>query len=307
MTYRTITGGIGLMILAALTARAQEPDSVLIARGRAACPTCAPEWFANHAPVRLYGNTYYVGTAGLSAILITSPHGHVLIDGDMEQSPPLIIAHIRELGFKIEDVKLILNSHAHYDHAGGIAALAKASGAVVAASPASAAWLERGHSGTNDPQYRIARPYPAVAHVRVIRDGETLRAGDVAMTAHLTPGHTPGGTSWSWTSCESGRCLAMVYADSQTPVSADDFYFTSNTGYPNALADFERGFKTLENLRCDILLTPHPDATRLWERLAARDSGNADALADASACRRYVEAGRAALEKRIAKERAAQK
>lgn len=298
-------GVVALLMFTGRLARAQEPDSVLIARGHAACPTCAPEWFANHQPVRIYGNTYYVGTAGLSAVLITSPHGHVLIDGGLEQSPPLIIAHIRELGFRIEDVKLILNSHAHYDHAGGLAELARASGAIVAASPASAAWLEHGRAGRNDPQYAITRPYPAVPRVRLIHDGEVLHAGDIAMTAHFTPGHTPGGTSWSWTSCENDRCLEIVYADSQTPVSADNFLFTNNRDYPNAIADFERGFKVLEGLRCDILVTPHPGAARLWERVAARDAGNADALTDSTACRRYVAGSRAALAQRIAKERAA--
>jgi metallo-beta-lactamase class B len=226
----------------------------------------------------------------------------VLIDGGLVESAAPIIEHIGSLGFRIEDVRLILNSHAHFDHAGGIAVLQRASGATVAASPWSAAVVERGDSGPDDPQYGILLSYPAASHVRVIRDGEVLRVGSLALTAHFTPGHTPGGTSWSWRSCEQDRCLDLVYADSQTPVSADGFLFTKSTTYPQAIADFERGFAALERMRCDILITPHPSASGLWTRVAARDAGNASALIDPDACRRYAGVARAALAKRIATE-----
>jgi metallo-beta-lactamase class B len=239
---------------------------------------------------------------GLSAVLITSPDGHVLIDGGLVESAPAIIDHIRSLGFRIEDVKLILNSHAHYDHAGGIAALQRASGATVAASAWSAAVIDRGTSGADDPQYGVLLSYPAASHVRVIRDGEVLRVGSLALTAHFTPGHTPGGTSWSWQSCEQDRCLELVYADSQTPVSADGFLFTKSTTYPSAIADFERGFAALERMRCDILITPHPAASGFWERIGARDAGSASALVDPEACRRYANVARAAVAKRISTE-----
>jgi metallo-beta-lactamase class B len=266
-----------------------------------ACPSCA-EWNAPQRPLRLYGNTYYVGMNGLSAVLITSPEGHVLIDGGLVESAGPIMEHIRSLGFRVEDVKLILNSHAHYDHAGGIAALQRASGASVAASAWSAAAIERGVSGADDPQFGVLLAYPAASHVRVIRDGEVLRVGSLALTAHFTPGHTPGGTSWSWQSCEQDRCLVLVYADSQTPVSVDGFLFTKSTTYPSAIADFERGFAALERMRCDILITPHPSASGLWERVAARDAGNPVGLVDPEACRRYASVARGALARRIATE-----
>src|SRR5580700_496981 len=136
----------------------------------AACEDCN----VSQEPFRIYGNTYYVGVRGLSAILITSPQGHVLIDGDLPESAPKIVASIKALGFRIKDVKLILNSHVHYDHAGGIAALHRLSGATVAASKFTARALEDGHSGPNDPQYGALPPIQPVAHVRVIKDGETL-------------------------------------------------------------------------------------------------------------------------------------
>jgi metallo-beta-lactamase class B len=267
---------------------------------REQCSNCA-EWNAPRRPLRIYGNTYYVGTNGLSAILVTSRQGHVLIDGALPESAPHILANIRALGFRVQDIKLILNSHPHFDHSGGIAALQRASGAVVAASPASAPVLQRGASGPDDPQYGELLAFPAVSRVRVIADGDTVRVGPLALTAHFTPGHTPGGTSWSWRSCERGRCLEMVYADSQSPISAEGFRFTSSQTYPSALADFERGFAVLERLRCDVLLTPHPEGSRLWERIAARD------LVDRDACRRYAATARERLARRVASEREAQR
>jgi metallo-beta-lactamase class B len=280
---------------------AQPADTARDATAAIACPSCAA-WNAPQRPLRIYGNTYYVGTNGLSAVLITSPDGHILIDGGLAESAAPIIEHVRSLGFRVEDVKLILNSHAHYDHAGGIAALQRASGATVAASAWSAAVIERGTSGADDPQYGVLLAYPAASHVRVIRDGEVLRVGSLALTAHFTPGHTPGGTSWSWQACEQDRCLDLVYADSQTPVSADGFRFTTSSAYPSVLADFARGFSALEHMRCDILITPHPTASGLWERVASRDAGNASALIDPEACRRYAGVARGALAKRVASE-----
>ena len=271
------------------------------ATSSAECASCA-EWNAPQKPFRIYGNTYWVGTHGLGSILITSPQGHVLIDGGLPQSAPDILASIRAIGYRVQDVKLILNSHAHWDHAGGLATLQRVSGAQVAASPWSAKVLSRGASLRDDPQYGVLREYAAVKNVRVIADGDTVRVGPLALVAHFTGGHTPGGTTWSWRSCEGERCLDMVYADSQTPVSADDFFFTRSTTYPSAIADFEHGFAVLETLPCDVLLTPHPDASRLWQRLAARDAGNPDALVDAGACKAYASAARERLKQRIATE-----
>lgn len=279
---------------------AQTPDTA--ARRAEPCPRCA-EWNAPQRPFRLYGNTYFVGTHGLSAILIVSREGHVLIDGGLPESAPSIMTSVHALGFRIEDVKLIVNSHAHFDHAGGIAELQRASGATVAASPWSARVLNSGTTGREDPQYGIVSSFPPAHDVKVIADGDTLRVGTIALAAHFTPGHTPGGTSWSWRSCDGERCLDFVYADSQTPVSADDFLFTRNTTYPSAIADFQRGFALLEGLHCDVLVTPHPDATSLWERLAARDSTRTQpALTDPDACKRYAATAREQLARRIAKE-----
>jgi metallo-beta-lactamase class B len=286
----------GAAVALATSVAAQAPDPLTAPYPD--CPSCV-EWNQPRPPARLFGNTYYVGTEGLSSILITSPEGHVLIDGGLPDTAPLIIANIETLGFDIADVELILNSHAHYDHAGGIAALQQASGARVAASGPSAAVLTTGVVSADDPQAAIAFDFPAVrSQVERFVDGATVRVGALGVTAHLTPGHTPGGTTWAWQSCEAGRCLDFVYADSQTPVSADGFRYSDSPAYPNAVADFRRGHAVLESLRCDVLLTPHPSASRLWERAAA----GADGLVDPTACRRYAQSAREQLDRRLATE-----
>jgi metallo-beta-lactamase class B len=261
-------------------------------------------WTREQPPFRIFGDTWYVGTRGLSAILIVSDQGHVLIDGALPESAPRIAASLVELGFRVEDVKLIVNSHAHSDHAGGIAELQKASGAMVAGSPSGAAALERGRGGPDDPQFEYGDSFPAVAKVQRLRDGQTLHAGRVAVTAHHTPGHTPGATSWTWESCEENRCLNMVYADSLNAVSDDSFRFTGDDRYPAVLEEFTKSLATVEALPCDILLAPHPEFTDLWTRLDRRTAGDPDALIDDTACRRYVEAARHRLELRIERERA---
>ncbi len=275
----------------------------VLAQSPTPCTRCE-EWNQPQEPVQIFGNTYYVGVRGLSSILITSPQGHVLIDGGSPESAPKIAASVRALGYRMEDVKLILNSHVHFDHAGGIAELQKMSGATVAASEPTALVLKSGHSGPDDPQYGILPAIRTVTTVKIVKDGETLHVGPLALTAHLTPGHTPGGTTWTWQSCERDRCLNMVYADSLNPVSADNFRFSSSRTYPSVKADFAKSFATLSALPCDILLTPHPEVSALWERLAKRDQGDAAALVDPTACKRLADTSRANFQKRLASEAA---
>jgi metallo-beta-lactamase class B len=275
--------------------------SPLLAQDRpSSCSEC-PTWNEPQEPFKIYGNTYYVGTHGLGSVLITSPTGHVLIDGALPESVPQIVANIRSLGFRVEDIKLILNSHVHFDHAGGIAELQKLSGARVAASPWTAAVMRTGAVARDDPQFGVIIPVARVASLGIVKDGESLSAGGVAVTAHRTAGHTPGGTSWTWRSCEGNRCLNLVYADSLTPVSADGFLFTRTKEYPHALEDFERSYSFLDRTPCDILITPHPDFSSLWERLERRGT-DPDALVDPTACRALAQDARERLKKRLATE-----
>jgi metallo-beta-lactamase class B len=266
------------------------------------CSQCAV-WNTPQEPFRVFGNTYYVGPHGLSSILIVSPSGHVLIDGALPESVPQIVANIKTLGFRIEDVKLILNSHVHFDHAGGLAELQRLSGARVVASSWSAEVLKKGGVAIDDPQYGELRPITRVAHVETLKDGESFRAGDVVVTAHLTPGHTPGGTSFAWQSCFEGRCLSMVYADSLSPISAKGFRFTDSPVYPGALKDFEKSFSFLSTVPCDILLTTHPENANLWEKLDGRRRGvTPDPMIDPGACRSLANGARSQLQRRLADE-----
>lgn len=292
------------MITAAVTAIAAIVAVLpAFARQTGLPPSSPPEWTQGQAPFRIFGNTYYVGTRGLSAVLITSEKGHVLIDGALPESAAMIADHIRTLGFRVEDVELIVNSHVHYDHAGGIGALQRLSGARVAASPSSAAVFRSGRSGPDDPQYGLAVPIDRVSNVRVIADGEVLRVGSLAIQGHFTGGHTPGGTSWTWRSCEGSECLNIVYADSMTAVSADTFKFSSSTTYPRAVADFEKSIAFLRKTPCDLLLTPHPDASGLWGRVAKRDAGDRQALIERGHCTRYANRAETGLRTRLAREK----
>ena len=271
------------------------------------CDAC-DGWNQPQAPFRVFGNTYFVGTAGLGAVLVTSDAGHILLDAGLPQSAVPIDASIRALGFRTRDVKLIVNSHAHYDHGGGIAALQRASGANVAASPDGAQALKRGEPTAEDPQFafgRAANAFPAVRDVRVVNDGETLRIGSLEVTAHLTPGHTPGSTTWTWRSCEGARCLDLVYADSLNAVSAPAFRFTGDATHPTRIPQFRSSIAKMAALPCDILLAVHPSFAGLEARhrqLVAAPSGP-NPFVDNQACRAYAADAGKRLDARIAQEK----
>jgi metallo-beta-lactamase class B len=260
-------------------------------------------WSQPRQPFHLFGNTWYVGTQGLSAILITSPGGHVLIDGTLARNAAQIEANIRALGFRLRDVRVILNSHAHGDHAGAIAHLARDSGAQVWASANGARALMAGGDDPDDPQYGSIGGYPAVARVAVVKDGDSVRAGGITITAHYTPGHTPGSTSWTWTSCEGSRCRAMVYADSLTAVSNAHYRFSDDASHPHRVEDFRQSMATVATLPCDVLLTPHPDASGFIERIDRRGQGTvAGALIDTQACKNYAVDARKRFDARLRQE-----
>jgi metallo-beta-lactamase class B len=260
------------------------------------CPGCA-QWNQPHKPFRIYGNTYYVGTQGLSAILITSDFGHVLIDGGLRESAPGIAANVEALGFKISDIKAILNSHTHYDHAGGIAELQRLSGANVYALRPANEVLTSGKLTRDDPQYGEPAPaIPPVARVWVVQDAQLLGVGGSRLRAVASPGHTPGGTSWTWESCEGSKCLNVVYADSLSAVAAEKYRFGD---HPDVLQNFERTFARLDALPCDVLLTPHPNASQLFERLEQRPAARPEVVTDDAGCKRYVQGAREALARRL--------
>lgn len=287
----------GKLILAAIAFAAAAP--AMAHNGVIHCTYCK-EWNAAQKPFNIYGNTWYVGTAELSALLVTSPQGHILLDGALPQSAPLIEANIKALGFRMEDVKLILNSHAHFDHAGGIAKLQHDSGATVVAGVHGAQVLADGVIGKDDPQYdpKQERRIDKVGALRTVVDGEAVRVGALALTAHLTPGHTPGAATWSWTSCDNNRCLDVVYADSLNAVSADGFRFSD----PARVAEFKASIDKVAALKCDVAVAVHPGFTDTMEKLAAR-TDKLNPFIDPAGCRAYADDARKSLEKRLASEK----
>jgi metallo-beta-lactamase class B len=265
------------------------------------CESCKA-WNADQAPFQIFGNTYYVGVRGLSSILITSPDGHILIDGALPQSAPLIAQHVEQLGFKMSDVKIILNSHVHYDHAGGIAELQKMSGATVIASDIAAKVLRTGEVGRTDPQFEFSKPYPGSINVEALGTRESVEVGKLKLRVIHTPGHTPGGTSWTWKSCESDRCLNVVYGDSLNAISDESFKYSGDKRYPNASSDMAASIAAIAAAPCDILVAAHPDSTGLLTLIDQQGNGDRTRLVDSSACKRYAAAAKERYVRRLQNE-----
>lgn len=253
-------------------------------------------WADPAPPARIVGNVHFVGTCGITALLVTSPQGHILIDGGPPAAAPLIAASVRRLGFDPRDVRYLLNSHEHLDHSGGLAELRRLTGAALVARAAARAVLESGTVDSADPQAGAIAGFPAIRVDRVIADGERLRLGPLVLTAHATPGHTDGGTSWSWRVCEAGVCRTIAYVDSLTAVSAESYRFAD---HPKRVAPFRSTFARVAALDCDILLTPHPAASNLFARMAGQAP-----LSGRGACAAYAEGARKRLDERLAREAA---
>lgn len=298
-------GRQGASVLALASGQSPSP-AALVSDPAMSCGSCV-EWNAPRQPFKVFGNTYFVGSMGLSSVLIVTDQGLVLIDVALPQSAPLIDASIRALGYRTSDVKFILTSHAHFDHVGGVRSMQRFTGATVVSSAASARALALGQPTPDDPQYAGPRPsdqdFPAVSNARVVKDGEILSVGDVAITAHYTPGHTPGATSWSWKSCEGTRCLDVVYVDSLTAVSNDTFRFTGSGTTPGIMDSFRAAIRKVAALPCDVLLTTHPSASGMDTKLKARaDGASSDPFVDAGACKALAEQAMKGLDERAARE-----
>jgi metallo-beta-lactamase class B len=242
-------------------------------------------------PFRIAGNLYYVGANDIASFLITGPEGHVLIDGGYPGTPPLIMASIAKLGFDIKDVKVLLNSEHHFDHAGGLAALQEASGAELWASEASAAAIAAGGYDADVPlpmraiAWAIRYPAPRVDHV--FKDGDTIRVGTTALTARVTGGHTRGCTSYVFPVRDGDRVLQVV--------SACSLVVLQGTGYPGYRTDFERTFRVLRSLPADIWVTSHARLFGRYRKFVARtDATNpADPFIDPEGYRAYIDSGEA--------------
>jgi metallo-beta-lactamase class B len=253
-------------------------------------------WSDPAPPQHIFANTWYVGTCGITAVLVTSPQGHILIDAGPVEAAPLVARNIAAAGFRIADVRWIVLSHEHIDHAGGLATLKRLTGARIAAMPAAARVLESGKLPADDPQSGWLKPYPAVRVDRLLHEGDTVQVGVLRLVAHATPGHAPGSTSWTWTSCAGRDCRAMAYVDSVSAMAAPGWRFADHPAY---VAAFRASLARIAGLPCTLLITPHPGASDLFERLAAGTPSPSP-----GACRTYAARDRAGLEDVLAKEAA---
>jgi len=247
-------------------------------------------------PARLYGNTYYVGTCTVSVLLVTSPQGHILVDTATEKAVPSILGNIRALGFRPEDVRWIVSSHEHFDHVGGLAALALATGAKVALSAPAAAVAATGKVDPADSQFNVLKDHsfaPVTADL-IVTPGSVLRAGPLRLTMSSTPGHTKGSTSWVWQSCAGTLCRTISYIDSISALAAPPYRFIDHS---DVVTSFRRTFAAIAARHCGILVTPHPSVSNLFERML----GNAP-LGPKDACKRYARMGRTGLDAELAKE-----
>ena len=250
-------------------------------------------WSDPAPPFYLFGNTYGVGTCGMNALLVVSDEGLVLVDAGTTEAAPIVAENIKRLGFALSDVKWIVNSHEHWDHAGGIGPLQKMTGAKVAALAEAKTALESGKHNPIDPQGDDHPPFDKIRVDRVLADGDTVKLGALTLTAHATPAHSPGSTSWTWQSCEGSACLTVTYADSASTISTDEYRFSD---HPDYVANVRHGLDKIGALDCDILVTPHPSASSVYERLAART------LVDSNACRTYSDKAKQAFDARLASE-----
>ncbi len=226
-------------------------------------------------PFRIIGNIYYVGASDTAVYLVTTPEGHILINSGFEGTVPLIADSLRTLGFRLEDVKVLLANHAHLDHTGGHAAIRRRTSARIVMSRADAELLARGGRGDFLPTRDDVVAYPPVRADRIIGDGETVTLGGVVLTMHMTPGHTRGCMTWTMAVDDAGTRRDVVFHGGTTVLPG--VRLVDNPKYPGIVEDYERTFRVLEGLPCEVFLAPHGSQFGLVEkrrRLAAGERPN---------------------------------
>lgn len=259
-----------------------------------------PEWSAPVKPFRIAGNVHYVGTQGLAAYLITTKDGAILIDATLAQNAGQIERNIESLGVPLREVKLLLSDHAHADHVGAMAQLKRDTGARFLASEGDRWALENGRN-QGDNNYGVM-PFEPIPVDEVVHDGQTVRLGEVELTAHLTPGHTRGCTSWSMTVDDRGTPRRVLFLCSITVAGNT---LVGNKTYPGIADDYRATFAKLAALRADIVLTSHPEMAGVLERAARRDAGQADAFIEPTLLPTLVKSFSAAFEEALKEQEAA--
>ncbi|HXL99707.1 MAG TPA: subclass B3 metallo-beta-lactamase [Rhizomicrobium sp.] len=275
-------------LLAATTVSAAEP----FAAERAA-------WNQQMAPFRIIDDVYYVGTADLAVYLIVTPRGDILLDGGLPESADLVERNIAALGFQVSDIKILLNSHAHFDHAGGLAQIKRDSGATLYASRADTPILEQGYIEFGPSQ--IVHFPPAVVD-RGVSDGQQIELGETVLTAHLTPGHTPGCTTWTMPVVEDNRHHNVVFYCSTTVAGNP---LVGNAAQPQIVSQYRGSFAKLKTLTADVFLAPHASMFNPQKKLAARKPGAPNPFVDKKEFQAFVAASERDFETELARQKAA--
>jgi len=229
------------------------------------------EWNAPVKPFRLMGNIYYVGVAGISSFLITTSEGNILMDTGFEMTVSRIRDSVTKLGFRLEDIKIILNTHAHLDHAGGHALMRKLTGAKILMSEADAALLASGGRGDFTPYTDNMKSYTPAKADGLLRDGDKVTLGGVTLVCHLTPGHTKGCTTWTMDATEDGNVYHVLFFGSTSILPRVSL--VNNVKYPNIAEDFTSTYKKLKVLPCDVFLAPHTGFFNFAEKAARLERG----------------------------------
>jgi metallo-beta-lactamase class B len=256
-------------------------------------------WVTPTEPFRIIDNVYYVGTAGLSSFLVTSPEGHILLDTGLPDSAPLIKANIAKLGFKLGDIKYLLNSHAHFDHAGALAELKRDTGAQMVASAADTPLLEGGYyPGRKD---KSEWGFPPVKVDRIIGQGDKITIGKVTMTANITPGHSPGCTSWTTVAREKKWNHTVVFFCSAS-VAANRL--VGNITHPGIVDDYRKTFAAARGIIADVFLAPHPEMFKMEEKRALIGKYDVNPFIKAGEFHSFVKAAEASFNTELAKQKA---
>lgn len=274
--------------------------TVAVPAGAQENETIRARWNRAVEPYRIAGGVYYVGVEGIATFLIATPDGQILVDGGFEETAPLILTNVRKLGFRPDDVKYLVVTHAHSDHAGGLSALKAATGARLLALAAERQGLEEGRN-VGEFDYGVQRFAP-VRVDRIIRDGETIRLGDAALTAHWTPGHTQGCTTFTLPLVEQGRSHTAVFFCSTTVAGNR---LVGNRAYPGIVAAFRQAFSRLKRIEADIFLPNHPGFAKLEEKRARIAAGRPNPFVVPGELQRYVEASKRDFEAELARQRRA--
>jgi metallo-beta-lactamase class B len=248
------------------------------------------------APFQIADNLYYVGARDVTSYLIVTKDGLILLDGGFEQSAPQFLANVRTLGFDPKNIKFILNSHAHFDHAGGIAAIKSSTGAKFVASRQDQGILEAG--GHNDFALHDAALFPPIKVDRVINDGERLTLGGTVLTAHITAGHTKGCTTWTMPVTIDGKRQQVLFLCSLTVLP--QFRLVGDPNYPEQAADFEKSFATLRTLKCDVFLASHGSFFNLLAKRVKHLAGaKPNPFIDPVGCRAFFAQAEQNFDKRL--------